>query len=299
MHTRSFPAKAGNDGYARTLHAMRKKMRTASLLLIILLITINLKAQNHKEEWDFYMLNVDDKIASIYLDLGLKSIAPISGKENIFWISIKMNNPREDGLSSQEESSKLWEIEDLIVEQISSNHDVIYVGRLTNNNHRDIYFYFGEDKLLDKTLSECMVRFPNYEYDFGIKENDKWESYLNFLFPSPMSYQSIMNRRVLEHMEKRGDKLEKVRKVDHWIYFMTKEDRNKYELEIKKKGFKITDKNFDNENGEYKYKLVISREDKVSRNEIDDYTIELWELANKLNGDYDGWEAPLIIEKKE
>ncbi len=258
-----------------------------------------MKAQSHKEEWDFYMLNVDDKIASIYLDLGLKDVVPISGKENIFWISIKMNNPREDGLSSQEESKQLWEIEDLIVERIKSNHNVIYVGRLTNNNHRDIYFYFGEDKLIDKTLSGCMVRFPNYEYDFGIKENDKWESYFNFLYPSPMSYQSIMNRRVLDYMEEQGDKLEKERQVDHWIYFKSENERNQYEIEVQKIGFKVTGKNSYSENGEFKYQLVISREDKVSRNEIDNFTIDLWKLANKLNGDYDGWEAPLIIENKE
>jgi uncharacterized protein (TIGR01619 family) len=274
---------------------MRKKMKT---ILLTILIAINLKAQNHKEEWDFYMLNVDDKIASIYLDLGLKSVAPISGKGNIFWVSINMNNPREDGLSSQEESGKLWEIEDLIVEKINSNHDVVYVGRLTNNNHRDIYFYFGEDKLIDKTLSDCMVKFPNYEYDFGIKENDKWESYFNFLYPSSISYQSIMNRRVLDYMEEQGDKLEKERQVDHWIYFKSEKERSQYEIEVQKKGFKITSKNSDSENGEIKYQLVISREDKVSRNEIDSFTIELWEMANKLNGDYDGWEAPLIIEKE-
>ena len=276
---------------------MRKKIKIA--VLITILTTLNLSAQNHQKEWDFYMLNVDDKIASIYLDLGLKNIAPISGKENIFWISIKMNNPRENGLSSQNESSKLWEIEDSIEEQINSKHDVIYAGRLTNNNHRDIYFYFGDDKLIDKTLSDCMVRFPNYEYDFGIKENDKWESYLNFLYPSPMAYQSIMNRRVLESLKESGDTLEKERQVEHWIYFKTEKERSQYEIEVQKRDFKITDKDVDNENNEFKYKLVISREDKVTWNEINKCTIELWELANNLNGDYDGWETSVIIEKKE
>ena len=273
-------------------------MKTVSFLLIFL-IAINLKAQNHKEEWDFYMLNVDDKIGSIYLDMGLKSIAPISGKDNIFWVSIKMNNPREDGMSSNEESTKLWEIEEVIVEQISADFDVIYVGRLTNDNHRDFYFYFGDDQFIDKSLSRAMVRFPDYEYDFGVKENDKWESYFNFLYPSPRSYQSIMNRRVLDHMEERGDQLEDARPVDHWIYFKTAGDRKEFETEVKKLGFKIKDTSLGKEETAYRYKLVVSREDKISSNEIDTYTVQLWELANDLNGDYDGWETQLIIEDKE
>lgn len=281
---------------AQRVACQDKIMKT---ILLTILITINLKAKSHQEEWDFYMLNLDDKIASIYLDLGLKSVAPISGKDNIFWISIKMNNPRENGLSSQEESGKLWEIEDLIVDKINSNHDVVYVGRLTINNHRDIYFYFGEDKMLDKTLSDCMVRFPKYEYDFGIKENDKWESYFNFLYPSPKSFQSILNRRVVDYMEEQGDKLEKERQIDHWIYFKSEKERSLYEIEVQKKGFEITGKNSDIENAERKYQLVISRKDKVSLSELNNFTIELWELANKLNGDYDGWEAPVIIENKE
>jgi uncharacterized protein (TIGR01619 family) len=256
-----------------------------------------LKIQSHNEEWDFYMLNIDHKIASIYLDLGLKNIAPVPEKDNVFWISIAMNNPRSDGLSSQEESAKLWEIEDLIVEEITSKHDVIYVGRLTNDNCRDIYFYFGEEPLIDNTLSKCMVRFPNYEYEFGIKENDKWESYLNFLYPSPSVLQSMMNRRVLRHLEKEGDKLEQIREVRHWIYFKTESDRILFETKVQQNDFKIVESNFDSESGDYK--LVLSREDSVSRDEIDTYTIELLELANELNGSYDGWETVLVIEGKE
>ena len=256
---------------------------------------MNLKAQKHVENWDFYFANVDDGKASVYLDLGLKSVAPVSGKENIFWISIMMNNPRADGLSSSEEAETLWEMEDLIVKEISSKHDVIYVGRLTNNNRRDLYFYFGSDKLIDSTLSKCMVRYPDYEYEFGINENDNWDSYFNFLYPSPRAIQRMQNRKVLEHMEKEGDKLLASRPVDHWIYFKTENDRKQYEREVNKLGFKTVDKN-SNDASEYKFKLVISRNDKVSGDEINDYTIELWELAKKYNGDYDGWETPLIID---
>lgn len=270
-----------------------KEMKFA-FQIITLIATINLNSQNHSEEWDFYLCRIDDKPASIYLDLGLNEIAAQGDRANLFWVSVQMNNPREDGLSSDTESKKLWEIEDLIVGLITSKHDAIYAGRLTNDGKRDFYFYFEKEQLLDKSISEIMVRFPEYSYDYGIKENDNWESYLSFLYPSPRELQSILNRRVLEQLQKHGDDLTKSRIVDHWIYFKSDIDRTLFEKEIIQRNFTIKTKDFDKQYSEYPFKLQISREDKVGWDEIDEYTIELWELANQFNGDYDGWECPIL-----
>jgi uncharacterized protein (TIGR01619 family) len=269
------------------------------LLLITIIAAIKMNAQNHTEEWDFYFCRVDDKPASIYLDLGLKEVAPVKDKGNIFWVSIQMNNPKEDGLSSSEESDFLWEIEDQLIASINLKHAAVYAGRLTHNGARDYYFYFGDEVLMDKTVSDVMVNFPAYEYDFGIKENDNWDSYFNFLYPSPRDYQSIMNRRVLTQLEKNGDKLTESREVDHWIFFKSDADRKMFEDEVLKRNFRIKVKDFSKEYGENPYKLVITRGDKVGWKDIDKYTIELWELANQFHGDYDGWECPIIIEKKD
>jgi hypothetical protein len=54
----------------------------------------------HQEEWEFYFSNVNDKLGSLFVDLGLHKVAPIADKPNVVWVSIKMNKPREDGLSS-------------------------------------------------------------------------------------------------------------------------------------------------------------------------------------------------------
>lgn len=258
-----------------------------------------MKTQNYKEEWDFYMGKVDHNIASIYLDLGLRKIAPVFGKENIFWISIVMNNPRKDGLSSQEESSTLWEIEDEVVKQIGDKHDVIYSGRLTNNGSRVLYFYCGNDKSIEETLVEHMLNFPSYEYDFGVKEHDNWETYFNFLYPSPRAYQTIMNRRVLAHMDEQGDKLEQIRQVDHWIYFKTEQEKDQYIIEVSNLGFTISNNsNLKDKGSQFKHQLVVSRVDSVNWGDIDSYTIKLWEIANTLNAEYTGWEAPLIVENQ-
>lgn len=251
---------------------------------------------SHEEDWDFYFSNVDDIIGSFYVDLGLSKIAPVNYKPNLVWISLKMNNPREDGLSSSEEFDTLSSIEDRLQEFILKNHSAIYAGRLTSNNNRDFYFYFGDTTLYDKTISEAMVAFPSYIYDFGIKEDPEWSSYTDFIYPNPRQFQSIQNRRVVDNLEKNGDPLTKARQVDHWIYFKTDNDRSEFLKKIEPLKFNIISGNEKTSFGDFPYKLHIARVDNVDLDSVDDYVLDLWEFANECNGDYDGWETS--VEKE-
>jgi|688.fasta_scaffold510294_1 uncharacterized protein (TIGR01619 family) len=247
----------------------------------------------HQEEWEFYFSNVNDKLGSLFVDLGLRKVAPMIDKPNVVWVSIKMNNPREDGLSSQEESELLGDIEDALVDKIISKHNSIYVGRLTSAGDRDLYFYFGDTTLYDKTISEVMVAYPKYQFDFGSKEDKEWGGYFDFLYPLPQQFQSIQNRRVIEQLEKGGDKLIKERDVFHWIYFKSESDREKFLEKIKNDNFSIVRKDSDKSWGEFAYRLQIKRFDKVDQNSVDEYVIYLWKLANEIGGDYDGWETSI------
>jgi hypothetical protein len=74
----------------------------------------------YNAEWDFYFSSVDDKLGSIAVDLGLHDVAPIQNKGNVAWLSIKLNSPREDGLTTTDESALLGQIEDKVVEKVSS-----------------------------------------------------------------------------------------------------------------------------------------------------------------------------------
>lgn len=49
---------------------------------------------NYREEWDFYLSNVDDKPGSFYSDMGLRAIAPVIRMPHFFYVSVTMNDPR-------------------------------------------------------------------------------------------------------------------------------------------------------------------------------------------------------------
>jgi uncharacterized protein (TIGR01619 family) len=246
---------------------------------------------SHEEDWDFYFSNVDDILGSFYIDLGLAKVAPLADKPNLVWISVHMNNPREDGLSSTEEFNTLAAIEDRLQEFVTGRHNSIYAGRLTTDGRRDFYFYMGDTTLYDKTISESMVAYPSYRFDFGIKEDPLWESYLQFMYPNSTQFQSLQNRRVIDNLEKNGDSLTKPREVAHWIYFKTGKDRNDFLSKIENLHFNIISKDESTSFGDFPYKLHISRVDNVDLDSVNEYVLTLGQFAEECNGDYDGWET--------
>ena len=139
----------------------------------------------YQPNWTFYFSNVNNKLSSIATDLNLVKIAPVKGQETVFYVSIKMNSPRKDGLSSNEEADKLREIEDKIMAQFDEkNLSYTFAGRLTSDGLRDLYF-FGEDTIqIEKEVSSVMIAFPNYEFDFGRKFDKMWAGDKNSKYPA-------------------------------------------------------------------------------------------------------------------
>ena len=105
----------------------------------------------------------------------------------------------------------------------------------------------------------------------------------------------MSNRRVLEILEERGDKLNVPREVNHWIYFKNEEDRGAFERAVNVQNFTTIDSGFDQNYGEYAYKLVVAKTENVDVGDIDSYSSLLLALAEQFNGDYDGWECPMIL----
>ncbi len=248
----------------------------------------------YQSDWTFYLSNVNDKLSSISTDLNLVSIAPVPGQESVVYVSIKMPNPREDGLSSDKDAEELWKIEDELIKAFDdSKLNYTFTGRLTSDGLRDLYFFAENIQIMERLVSATMKLFPEYEFDFGYKPDKEWSGYFDFLYPLPRQMQRIQNRRVVDQLMKGGDDLTKPREVFHWIYFKTKDDLDQFEQFTVSAGYKTTTRQETVQPDEYKFVISVSRIDKVGYKDIDEYTLALWEKANELNGAYDGWETSI------
>ena len=66
------------------------------------------------DNWKPYLCNVNEKLASIFVDLGLRGEVPILSKPWLLWTWVPFQTPRADGLSDSKEAPTLYKIEDAL-----------------------------------------------------------------------------------------------------------------------------------------------------------------------------------------
>ncbi|WP_299758778.1 DUF695 domain-containing protein [uncultured Pontibacter sp.] len=249
----------------------------------------------YEPDWEFHFRSVDYKPGSIAVDLGLAKIAPVADLPNLLEVSVKIVDPRPDGLSSLQETIVLQSLEDDLEEALRTSCKATYAGRLTSNGHRKVYFYVGEANGYADHIQHVMKNYSGHNYSFKMVKDADWSRYFNFLYPEPDQLQSIQNRKVLEEMEENGDDLSKERPVDHWIYFKTEADRTAFLESIAKENYDVVTCDYLASSEDFPHRLHISRTDKVDQLNIDKVVLRLRRLALKHNGDYDGWETSIEV----
>ena len=172
------------------------------------------------------MCRVDDNPASIRLNLALYDIAPVEDYNHRISIFIKMNNPTENGLSSNEEYPILCDIEDEVINRLETLED-IFVGTVKSQGRLELHVFTKE------------------------------------------------------------------REIDHWLYFYSEESLNLATKKLEELGYSIlSSKKMEDEADTYQ--INISRMDNVVFNHINEVVWELVEIAESLNGYYDGWGCTVV-----
>ncbi|MEB3014817.1 DUF695 domain-containing protein [Capnocytophaga gingivalis] len=248
--------------------------------------------KNLPQNWDFFMCRIEGAPASIRTNLALIEVAPLEGLTQRLQFYIKMENPRPDGLSSNEEYPILCDIEDALGDKAEAI-GAILAGVVKSEGFLELWFYTQNAEALAKTCEDALQTFEGYQSGYNIAEDPEWEDYFDFLYPDEFSYQTMQNRKVLMQLEKNGDKMEVPREIDHFIYFKEAAQQQAFAKEAEAKGFKVrfNDDEFVEdrkaEGKEYPYMVEATRED--SPLDIDDIVWDLLELASPFEGDYDGW----------
>jgi uncharacterized protein (TIGR01619 family) len=262
---------------------------------IILLTTAFLQGENilkkHEEKWDFYFTNINGKPSSIFLDLGYRDELPLDKYFYVAWISVTLNDPNPNGLSTESEMDQLNAIEESLVKFFAQTYKAMYVGRVTGDGKRVFSFYIKDKAIKEKSIQKVFATFPSYKMQYIVKEDQKWDGYNNFLYPDSRQIQCMQNVHVLENLKSHGDDLTKERRVDHWFYFKTKNDADNVKKEVLKLNYEIQKiENIDNYEP-YIIVLQIYRTDHVDLESINAIVLQLFDLSEKYNANYDGWET--------
>lgn len=235
-------------------------------------------------DWDFYALLVEDRPASIFVDLALAHCAPLNAATFMAYVSVKMRAPRPDGLSSQEEFAALVAIERSLEAAIEPLAQAIYAGRCTTAGFRDFYFYIADPDAFGTAVATTMAEHPDYRYVTEHRRDPERSVYRDFLYPGARDMQRIRNRRVIAVLEEHGDRLDAPRWIDHRANMPTPALAEALQVHLFELGFNIDcHADADGEAVTVEFKRIDSPQ------EIEEVVISIFDTVRSLGGTYDGW----------
>jgi uncharacterized protein (TIGR01619 family) len=243
--------------------------------------------------WNSYFCNVNDKLASIFLNIDLRESAPDATRTWLMWIFVYFQHPRPDGLSSREEFDTLSALEDKLTEAIEHECRATLSGRITTDGHREFYFYASNPQPFEEVVAKSMTVFGEYEFDTGKQKDTDWNQYLNVLYPSEEDIERIKNREVLEGLRRNGDLLQSPRDILHWAYFKTEHDRSHFKDSAQSLGYRIDSEREFKEKGN-PFGVCIEKQQDVQADALDEAVINLFRAVKKTNGEYNGSESPVV-----
>jgi len=156
------------------------------------------------DNWKPYLCKVNDKLASILVNLGLRESVPISSKPWLLWVWVYFHSPRHDGLSDSKEAPTLYEIEDALTPSLARECRAILSGRITTEGRREFYFYGETKDGFRKAATEALKNFEGYRFDVGEQHDSSWHQYLNVLYPSSEDLERIANMDLLSDPRQRN-----------------------------------------------------------------------------------------------
>jgi uncharacterized protein (TIGR01619 family) len=246
------------------------------------------------DNWKPYLCKVNGKPASILVNLGLRESVPMSSKPWLLWVWVCFQSPRPDGLSDGKEAPTLYKIEDALAPTLARECGAILSGRITMEGWREFYFYGETKDGFGSVVRDAMKGFDDYKFDVGEQEDLSWNQYLNVLYPSLEDQERIANMDLLDKLVEQGDVLTAPREVQHWISFHSEQSRALFREAAAEAGYRIVGEH--QSDGELPFGISISRIQSIEREFIDQTVIALLKLCGTFDGDYEGWETPVITQ---
>lgn len=246
-----------------------------------------------QEYWELYMKNVEGKPASIQFNAGismeieeLKYTYP-----NIAFVKVKLKEPSEMGLLSQNEEPEILFLEDKLEASLIKFRIGKYVGRIISDGSVTFLYYLQFTYNWEDFLAYALDEAEAYEITNGHQDDSEWGFYQNLLYPTSKEWQIIQNHKVCDQLKESGDNLHLPRAIEHIAFYTNEYEKEKIVDTLTSEGFKIKDE-LTNEEGVKG--LSFYRTDKPFYYDIDELTLHLVELLDACNAQYDGWETSIV-----
>lgn len=241
--------------------------------------------------WDFYFFVVDGKPCSTMLDLGLITLAPVASRPWLLCVRIPLLKPRSDGLTDNAEAEELGKLEETLQRAISAGCDAQFVGRMTWNGTRDLFFYARSTEGFGQAMQTGLGKQPSRRIVTQVREDHEWLHYLEVLYPGPVEQRWMADRRVVEELKKAGDRVEQPRDIDHMASFPSERQAEAFAGECRTLRFEVQVRATDDGSA---WAVQANRKDVAELIHIHEIVANLETLADECGGKYEGWGCPVV-----
>lgn len=248
--------------------------------------------QNNSESWDTYIARYENqKAGTTVVRMDLINKLPIKDYSTILVTGVTYESNDASGFPDDKTLNTVQKIEDDLVKYITEKYKSIYVGSFMHDFKRYGYFYLKDSSSVRNDLDTFYKKnYPNFKNYINLKDDSNWEYYTDFLYPNEDIRNYLSDEKVVNNLIKNGDNLKESRRVDHWSYFNTKQNAEKFKVEIEKFGYKIEEIK-KNKNS---FKVQFWKDEFVNLDSIYKITTNLRAISTSFQGEYDGWETFVI-----
>ena len=235
----------------------------------------------------FYPADVDGAPAAFVVDLEQE---PRATHPTRVTVSMNMLEPEVDGLRSEGEMDDLDTLQAKMTERLARAAGAICVGFYDLRGVTTLVFY-AKKKLTAEEATVIVADTHPYESDVQVDDDPEWRFYIDALFPDAYALQGIWNRLIVDELEEHGDQLHEPRDVDHVATFPSNAAAKKAEKKLLAAHFTIDGLADADEEG--RFELAFHRSETLEEGKPDRFSAEILDIILPLDGEYDGWGAPV------
>lgn len=244
--------------------------------------------------WDFYPDLQGGKPVSVVVDLSLRDPSARPDAAWLVTIDLAMDDPGDDGMGTDEQAARLGAVEDELQILLETEFEGRHVGRIRGAGSWRVFAYLPSTAGVAEAVASLVRKSAGVGCSVSAALDPVWRVYDSVLSPDEERLRWIINRRVVAQLEAAGDALDTPRPVEHHLEFPAREARSAFLKGIANEGFAVINEGFTNVEPR-PYTLALQRRDPVALESIHQLVVRLQQAAHQVDGDYDGWGAPVVL----
>ncbi|CAN5682287.1 hypothetical protein BH09VER1_BH09VER1_03130 [soil metagenome] len=201
-------------------------------------------------------------------------------------VQISIKAPNHNGGPHQSEAETLWAMEDRLVEALDARQVSCHMlGRLTYNGMRELVFQVADYEPFRPPVGRWMQEHSTCETD--VSEHDGWDFFFESVWPSEISWQIIMDRRVVDNLVCSGSDPAKPHSLE-FVFRGAAAALEELQRSLASRGYTLI------ENSPEESRLVMALSMPLQPSAISNESISHHTECAKLGLEYDGWGAMTV-----